>query len=184
MNHCIALLRGINVSGHNVIRMTALQTSFTTLGLQEPQTYLQSGNVVFRATSTDTSVLAQNIATQITQDFGHTVPVLVLCAAELDAITQSNPLWPPQGGDEKLFHATFLFQPVPQARFNALKLPVGTGESAVLVRNTVLLYCPVGYGKTKLSNSTFEKLLGMHATTRNWRTVMALRAMCQPKNTA
>ncbi len=180
MNRYIALLRGINVSGHNAIRMTALQTSFTTLGLQEPQTYLQSGNVVFRAASTDTPVLAQTIAAQITQDFGHAVPVLVLSAAELEVIAQSNPLWPPEGGDEKLFHATFLFQPVAQARFNALKLPAATGERAVLVENTVLLHCPEGYGKTKLSNSTFEKLLGVPATTRNWRTVLALRAMCQP----
>jgi len=103
---------------------------------------------------------------------------LVLPAKELNAVAGSNPLWPRLEGDEKLFHCTFLFQPVSGDRFRKLKLPVQPGEQAVLVGQVVLLYCPHGYGRTKLNNGFFEKALGVRATTRNWRTVLALKSLC------
>ena len=77
-----------------------------------------------------------------------------------------------------MFHATFLFQPVLKRSFEALKLPLAPGESAVLAGQVVLLHCPHGYGRTKLNNGYFEKVLGVAATTRNWRTVLALQQLC------
>jgi len=61
MTSCIALLRGINVSGQKAIRMAALQASLSTLGLADVRTYLQSGNVVFRADKADAGRLATAI---------------------------------------------------------------------------------------------------------------------------
>jgi len=101
-----------------------------------------------------------------------------MTAAQLDQIANANTLWPKDGGDEKLFHCTFLFEPVAASRFKALQLPAAEGEQALLVGNAVLLHCPHGYGKTKLNNSYFERVLGVAATTRNWRTVLALQALC------
>jgi len=178
MNAYVALLRGINVSGQNAIRMPELQDSFSGLGFADVQTYLQSGNVVFRAGKSDEVELAAVIAARVTQDFGHVVPVLVISAKELDQVANSNPLWPKAGGNEKLFHSTFLSQPVSPGSFEALKLPAAVGERAVLVGRAVLLHCPHGYGKTKLNNSYFERALGVSATTRNWRTVLALQMLC------
>jgi len=178
MANYIALLRGINVSGQNTIRMTELQNSLSALGYTDVQTYLQSGNVVFSAAKSDESKLAATIQKRITQDFGHDVPVLVLSAKELDVIANSNPLWPASGADGKLFHSTFLFHEVAAASFQMLKLPAAEGEGAVLVGKVVFLHCPHGYGKTKLNNSYFERVLKVQATTRNWRTVLALQAMC------
>ena len=178
MTTYVALLRGINVSGKNSIRMPDLQSSFSGLGLEGVRTYLQSGNVVFRAGQSDVVTLAAAIEARITQDFGHVVPVLVMSAKDLDLVANSNPLWPKRGGEEKLFHCTFLFQPVSQNSFQTLKLPAAVGERAVLVGSAVLLHCPYGYGKTKLNNSFFERALGVPATTRNWRTVLALQELC------
>jgi uncharacterized protein (DUF1697 family) len=178
MTSYLALLRGINVSGRNGIRMPALRDSVSRLGFRDVETYLQSGNVVFRTGKTDEATLAATIKAVIAQDFGHEVPVLVLSSADLGRIANSNPLWPKAGGEETLFHCTFLFQPVSPDIFQALKLPVTAGERAVLVGRTVLLHCPHGYGKTKLSNNFFERALGVAATTRNWRTVLALQALC------
>jgi len=184
MTTYVALLRGINVSGKNSIRMPALQNSISGLGFRDVQTYLQSGNIVFRTDPSDEATLAASIKTRIEQDFGHEVPVLVLSAKELDwiesptRIANSNPFWPQTGGEEKLFHCTFLFQPVAPAIFQTLKLPAAAGERAVFVGSAVLLHCPHGYGKTKLNNSFFERALGVPATTRNWRTVLALQALC------
>jgi uncharacterized protein (DUF1697 family) len=143
----LALLRGINVSGRNAIRMPALRDSISRLGLRDVQTYLQSGNIVFRTDPTDTAALAAAIKAQILQDFGHEVPVLVLSAKDLALIANSNPLGPKSGGEETLFHCTFLLQPVAPGIFQALTLPTHDGERAVLVERAVLLHCPLGYGK-------------------------------------
>ena len=178
MKTYVALLRGINVSGQHAIPMPALKDSFSRLDFGDIQTYLQSGNVVFSARQSDEAELAAAIKARITADFGHVVPVLVTSAKSLDRIIRSNPLWPKVGGDEKLFHCTFLFQPVLPNVFQAVKLPMAVGEQAVLVEDAVMLHCPHGYGKTKLNNSFFERVLGVTATTRNWRTVLALQALC------
>ncbi len=174
----IALLRGINVSGKNAIRMEALRDSMAHLGLEGIQTYLQSGNIVFHTGMTDEAQLAAAIQARIAQDFGHAVPVLVLSVHDLERVAHTNPLWPETGGEESHFHCTFLFEAVQPERFRALQLPATEGERAVLVDHAVLLHCPHGYGKTKLNNSYFERALGVPATTRNWRTVLALHGLC------
>jgi uncharacterized protein (DUF1697 family) len=178
MTAFVALLRGINVSGQKQIRMADLQKSCEALGLKEVRSYLQSGNVVFCANRAQPRKLAVALKTRITEDFGHDVEVLVLPAKELNLVASSNPLWSRLGGEEKLFHGTFLFQPVSEDRFRKLKLPAQPGEQAVLAGRVVLLYCPHGYGRTKLNNNFFEKALGVPATTRNWRTVLVLKDLC------
>ena len=177
MSTYLALLRAINVSGQKSIRMPELRDSFLAMGCRDVQSYLQSGNIVFRADGSHEATLAQRIQARIAQDFGHDVPVLVLSANSLAHIASSNPLWPATGADAALFHCSFLFDPVPAAVFEALKLPAGPDERALLLGNAVLLHCPHGYGKTKLNNAFFERALGVAATTRSWRTVMALQAI-------
>jgi uncharacterized protein (DUF1697 family) len=176
MTTFVALLRGINVVGRKQILMADLRKSCEALGLEDVRTYLQSGNVVFRADKAPRK-LAAALKARITRDFGHEIGVLVLSAKELDRVAASNPLRP-RGGEESLFHATFLFEPVPPARFRKLELPAQPGERAVLIGQAVLLHCPHGYGRTKLNNGYFEKSLRVSATTRNWRTVLALRDLC------
>lgn len=178
MTTFVALLRGINVSGQKSIRMVDLRNSLVALGFTKVGSYLQSGNLVFDASRGDPRKLASAIKARIANDFGHEVEVLALPARELDVVASSNPLLPRRGADEKLFHGTFLFQPVSKADFQKLKLPAQTGERAVLIGQVVLLHCPHGYGRTKLNNAFFEKGLKVNATTRNWRTILALQALC------
>ncbi len=178
MTSYLALLRGVNVSGKNSIRMPELRDSLSRLGLRDVQTYLQSGNIVFRTDPSGALTLAAGIKARIAQDFGHEVPVLVIPAQDLSRIANSNPLWPKTGGEETQFHCTFLFEPVAPEVFQALKLPAAAGERAMLVDGAVLLHCPHGYGRTKLNNNYFERALGVPATTRNWRSVLALQALC------
>jgi uncharacterized protein (DUF1697 family) len=175
----VALLRGVNVSGQNAIRMAALKASLASLGFEDVRTYLQSGNVVFMANQSAAAKLAIAIEARIARDFNCKVPVFVMSAEELNSVASSNPLWPKAGGDERTFHATFLFQPILARAFKALKLPASSSEAAVLAGQVILLHCPDGYGRTKLSNSFFERALAVSATTRNWRTVLALRQLCE-----
>lgn len=146
MTSDLALLRDINVSGKNSIRLPALRDRVSRLGLRDAQTYQQSGNIVFRSTPSDEATLAASIKTGIAQDFGHEVPVLVPSAKDLERIANSNPLQPKAGGEETLFHCAFLSQPVSLDVFQALKLPAADEERAVLMGSAILPHCPNGYG--------------------------------------
>lgn len=172
------LLRGINVSGQKRVGMAELKASLEALGFEDVRTYLQSGNAVFRAAAADPEAMASAVKARIARDFGLDVEVLVLTSGEIDRIADSNPLFPRWGTDETLFHTTFLFRPISRGDFKNLTLPAQTGEQAVGAGRAVYLYCPHGYGRTKLNNGFFERALGTSATTRNWRTVLALKSLC------
>ena len=178
MTTTVCLLRGVNVLGKKRVRMAEWKVGLEGLGYKDVRTYLQSGNAVFRAAAADPKRTAAMVKAGIARDFGFDVEVRVLSRADIDRVAESNPLFPRLGRDETLFHATFLSRPVSNEDFAKIKLPAQTGEQAVWGGAVIYLYCPRGYGRTKLNNSFFEKALGIPATTRNWRTVLALRALC------
>jgi uncharacterized protein (DUF1697 family) len=171
-----ALLRAVNVSGQNRIPMAELRRALGSLGLARVQTYLQSGNVVFAAQGGDPGGHAAAIHGLIKREFGHDVPVLVLTAAELAQAAAENP-FVSIAADEKALHVTFLFAPADADGFVGRDLPAQEGERAQRAGPVIYLYLPHGYGRTKLNNAYFERVLGTSATTRNWRTVLALGAM-------
>jgi len=173
-----SLLRGINVSGQKIIPMADLRTSMGKLGFDEVQTYLQSGNIIFHAENDDPKKLASDIQNRIGDDFGHQVEVLVKHCGEINQIANSNPYLSMSNIDTKFLHVTFPFQPVTQNAFDTLELPTQKGERAILSGLVVYLYCPNGYGRTKLNNRYFEKAFETPATTRNWKTVLALANLC------
>ena len=175
----VALLRGVNVGGVRKLPMAELRASLSALGLHDVRTYLQSGNVVFRAREADglsaVDELPAAIRACIGSDFGHDVEVLVLSASRLAAIAASNPFAVDPDVDIKPLHATFLLGGAADAAtFSALKLPADVGEEAAWGSGVVYLRLPHGYGRTKLNNGYFERALSTTATTRNWRTVLAL----------
>lgn len=173
MNTFVTLLRGINVSGKNSLRMADLQSLCEGLGCTDVVTYLQSGNVVFRHTSTAAGAHAEAIRAAILEKHGLDIPVHVIPRSQFVRIAASKPIFP--GMDEAFLHITFLFAkpagPLPPT------LPKTGNEKAVLLGDHIAVYCPNGYGKTKLTNAYFERTLKTSATTRNWRTVQALRSL-------
>lgn len=173
----IALLRGINVSGQKNIRMEKLRASFAALGFSDVATYIQSGNVVFKAAKTDPVKLAAQITQKILADFGFDVPVLVKSAAELAAVLKMNPLLKPTGLNEAKLHVTFLSATAPKDTAAILKPIAAKSEMFAVTGREIYLYCPEGYGATKLANGVIEKKLSVQATTRNWKTVGILSAM-------
>lgn len=175
----IAMLRGINVSGHNCVKMEDLRTSFTTLGFARVETYVQSGNVVFMSASKSAANLTKSIEQRMAYDFGFSVPVYLRTADDMAAIVAGNPLLKETGIDPTKLHVTFLSAaPARTAHEQIAPLAAGT-EKFYLVGREIYLYCPEGYGRTKLSNTALEKKLSVGATTRNWKTVNTLLAMTQ-----
>jgi uncharacterized protein (DUF1697 family) len=178
-NLYIALLRGINVSGHKPIKMESLRASFEAMGFGNVQTYVQSGNVIFEAGDSDSARLAEAIGKRILRDFGFVVPVLVKTSAELQRIIRGNPFLRQPGIDDSKLHVTFLSAEAPQSAGRDLASLAVKPEQYHVAGSAIYLYCPNGYGRTKLSNNAIEKKLGVEATTRNWKSVNALLAMAQ-----
>ena len=175
----VAMLRGINVSGHKMIKMESLRASFGALKLSNVQTYVQSGNVIFECADGSVAALSEKIERRILRDFGFSVPVFLRTSKELEQTIIRNPFLTDTAIDHSKLHVTFLSDAAPKMALEALQpLAVKPEQFRVLGRQ-VYLYCPNGYGRTKLSNTAIEKKLSVGATTRNWKTVNTLLAMTQ-----
>ena len=178
MGRYVALLRGINVSGHKPIKMERLRAVFEGLGFDEVATYVQSGNVVFATRKVKSAALATKIAGQLEKDFGYAIPVAVLSADELETIVERNPFPSENGIDASKLHVTFL-NAVPEAAALSKLGAIPAGRDRFVCRDQALyLDCPDGYGRSKLVNNVVERVLRCGATTRNWRTVTTLNEMC------
>ena len=177
MKTYVSILRGINVSGKNLIKMNDLQRMYESFGFQNIKTYIQSGNVVFRSEEINLEELELRISDEILKRFTFNVPVLVREASELKNILARNPYINEIKDDLSKLHITFLSKS-PEKQFkesieNNSYLP----DKYVIMERTIYLFCPNGYGNTKLSNNFFENKLKVKATTRNLRTLTELVKM-------
>ncbi len=174
MKTYIALLRGINVSGQKKIRMADLKSHLDELGWEGIQTYIQSGNIVFRSTDNNPVQLAQKIKQKLQDKYGFEVPTLVLAPRELMHIIHNNPFTRDPGTAEDRLYVTFLFN-LPRADL-ARKLQELKRHNEEFIHDDkiIFLYYPEGYGRAVMNNNAFEKALQVEATTRNWKTVNKL----------
>jgi uncharacterized protein (DUF1697 family) len=173
----IAILRGINVSGQKKVNMAELRLLLSNLGLQDLETYIQSGNIVFKADQ-KVDELAATIKERILNHFGFEVPTLILHADEMDKVIQENPF---QHKDLSKVYVTFLsFQPNDHL-IESLPPSPNSNECYLVKGKAIYVYCPDGYGRTKINNMFFERKLKTTATTRNWKTCMKLWEMAKRK---
>lgn len=170
----ISMLRGINVSGQKLIKMDALKNLYESLGFEEVNTYVQSGNVVFKSGERDTAFLARDLAAKIKEVFAFDVDVIVKTMDEYQSIVDQNPLVNDSDKDLSSMYVTFLSSIPEKVDLKALESKRQGDEVVEFFNEVIYLYCPGGYGKTKLTNNFFESKLKVVATTRNWKTVSAL----------
>jgi uncharacterized protein (DUF1697 family) len=174
------MLRGINVSGQKIIKMESLRASFEALGFSLVRTYVQSGNVVFEASKTSPDSLSRKIREKILNDYGFSVPMILRTSSEMKKIVSDNSFLKESGIDDSKLHVTFLSELPAEATLRRLDALNSLPDRFYIRSREVYLYCPNGYGRTKLSNSALEKLLSVDSTTRNWKTVNALAGMSLP----
>ena len=177
MKTYISILRGINVSGHKKIKMDALRNIYDALKFKSVRTYIQSGNVIFKTRETDCPVLEKKIARKIAEEYNFDVPIMVKDLEELTVVIKNNPFVNKRKEDVSKLHVTFLSQTPEQANIDKIKSGLFTPDEFLLSGKTVYLFCPDGYGRTKLTNTFFENKLKIVATTRNWKTVNELVKM-------
>jgi uncharacterized protein (DUF1697 family) len=167
MTTYISILRGINVSGQKLIKMDALQKLYENLGFNNVKTYLQSGNVIFTNKGEEPNKLGQKISAEIKKDFGFEVPVIILTVDKLKQIIEHSPFIKDTNEDQSFLFVTFLFSKPYQFDVKTIEDKKQNEEEIIFLDNTVYLYCPSGYGRTKLTNNFLEAKLKVEATTRN-----------------
>lgn len=174
----VALFRGINVGGKNILPMKDLRALLGTLGCEDVKTYIQSGNAVFRHRETDTASLARLIREAIASSHGFDPAVLLLTGDNLVEAAQSNPF--PEGeSDPSKLHLFFLGAAPENPDLGAIQALRTDDERFALVGEVAYLLAPAGIARSKVA-ARAERLLGVAATARNWRSVTKILELAQP----
>jgi uncharacterized protein (DUF1697 family) len=170
----ISMLRGVNVGGHNKIKMEALRALYESLKLRDAQTYVQSGNVIFRSEEKDLASVSRKIESGIEQRFGCRPQVIIRTASDLRGVIAKNPFAARRGIDPSKLLVTFLASdPGPEAREKALAIKTEPEELRIDDRE-VYIYFPNGMARPKMRWPLIEKTLKTSGTGRNWNTVTKL----------
>ncbi len=183
----VALLRGINVGGHNRVAMADLRAVVTSLSHTNVATYIHSGNVVFTSTETDTTAVAAALERAIAESLSVRTRVVVLPCEELSQVVADNPY--PDETNSKCLHAAFTNEQLGPDALAAIvtaqqrALDKGSRDEATVVGRTLFLHTPDGLGRSELAaqlaRTSGPLAAAGSATMRNWATVTRLLAMCQ-----
>ena len=176
MQTYIALLRGINVGGHKKVPMVQLRELLSNSGLLNVKTYIQSGNVIFQSINEDSKELEKTIQNSILDHFGFKVPVLVRTRTELLTIFNNCPF-----SDEQKSESYFvMLSDVPDEMLvNEASQKTYPDDDYVILNDCIYLFCAKGYGRAKFNLNYFEKKLNIHATARNYKTMVKLLALSE-----
>lgn len=173
----VALLRGINLGGKNKLPMKELAAIFTEHGASDVRTYIQSGNVVFRAARAKVARLPELVGAGIEARFGHRPPIVLRTSDEMSGVLETNPFLA-DGADPDALHVAFLDVAPPAAKIAALDPKRSATDRFVVRGREIYLHTPNGIGRSKLTNAYFDSKLGATSTVRNWRTVRELVRLC------
>lgn len=177
----LALLRGINVSGHNMIKMDALKTTLENIGFQNVKTYIQSGNVFVDTYEGNVSKVGFLIKQEIFKVFGHEVPVVVIGREDLESCFKNNPFLKENELDSKKLYVAFISIALKNESINDLKISQFKPDEASIDASRIYIKYAVGAGKTRFDQKYIEKKLNVTATIRNWNTITELLKMYEEK---
>lgn len=166
----VALLRGINVGGNTMIKMTELKAAFEGLGLERVVTYINSGNLAFDTTKTAEDKLVARIERAIEKEFGKAIPVMVRRQASISNVLGANPF---EGEFEshKEMHVLFMRGEMPADKQAQLMEQQTPDERFAVLDREIYYYSKLGVADSLLGKGFIDKKLKTPVTARNWRTV-------------
>jgi uncharacterized protein (DUF1697 family) len=177
MTVIVSMLRGVNVGGHKKIKMEALRALYESLKLRDAQTYVQSGNVIFRTDERDMSRLAKRIEDGIEKKFGFRPDVILRTAAELKEVVARNPFAKRRGIEPGKLLVSFLASdPGEEGREKIGQMKCDPEEMRIEGRE-IYIYFPNGAGRSKLNWAGLGKMLKTPGTGRNWNSVTKMLEM-------
>lgn len=182
MQTYISFLRGINMTGHNSIKMTELLALYNNLGYSDAETYIQSGNVVFSSMD-DVPVpeIASTIERSILKRFNYNVPVLIRIVEEMRKLISANPFIAQENFEPSKMAVLFLYEETTKAQIQKVLDIDYPPDKFKIVGKEIFIYCPNGFGRTKLYTNFFEKKMGVTGTARNWKTITTILQIAEKK---
>jgi len=184
----ISMLRGVNVVGHNLIKMDALRALYESLKFDDPRTFIQSGNVIFRTklphSPKNSAALANRIQNAIERTFGFRPEVILRTPDELRAAIAASPFPAHRNLHPGKILVTFLVAEPPSEAHATLRNLKGYPEEVHLKGRELYIYFPNGAGQTKLPWSKVEKLVQVTGTARNWNSVTKMLAIAEEMETS
>ena len=180
MQTLISLLRGINMTGYNSVKMKDLSELYMHLGFTGIETYIQSGNVIF---SCPESMSSKDISTMlertIHEKFGYNVPVMIRTIAEIKKLMADNPFLDESNFDASKMAVIFLHVEPSDAQIRKVSGVSYPPDKFKITGTEIYIYCPNGFGRTKLYTNFFEQKMGVTGTARNWKTISAILQMAE-----
>lgn len=175
----ISMLRGVNLGPHNRIKMDALRSLYESLDFQNPRTYVQSGNVIFRCKEKNPAPVAKKIQNAIAEKFGFRPEVILRTTKELRKAIDANPFSARHDVNPAQLLITFLAaEPGPEAHTTLRNLKIQR-EELHLIGRELYIYFPDGIGKSKVPWSSVEKLLKVTGTARNLNSAVNMLEIAQ-----
>ncbi len=174
MTTYIAFLRGINVGGHNKIKMDDLSALFESLALKNVTTFIQSGNVIFETAGKNADALARRIGSALHESLGNQVPVFLRTLSEVQEMVKLDPFKAikADAGDKK--YVVFLYAEPGREPVLPLRSPREGLEAFHIRKREVFVLSHSVNGRFGFPNNFIENQLGVATTTRNWTTVVKL----------
>lgn len=173
----IALLRGINVGGHNRIPMAELRSICARLGWTEVRTYIQSGNLIFRAVGGDGAELERELEQAVERGFGLSIPVVVRTAADWSRLVGGNPYSAASEREPNRVMLALSKAPPRADAVDGLHARAADDERVTRVGDALWIHFAQGTGRSRLSPALLDRLVGSPVTMRNWRTALKIEEL-------
>jgi uncharacterized protein (DUF1697 family) len=171
----ISLLRGINMAGHNSVKMKELSDLYIELGYIDAECYIQSGNVIFSSDdSIPVSAISAKIENAIFKKFSYNIPVLIRSVREMKELSHSNPFLNEKNFDPAKMAVIFLYEGAAAPQILKVKDVDYPPDKFKIIGKEIFTYCPNGFGKTKIYTNFFEKKMGVTGTGRSWKSITTI----------
>jgi len=175
----IALLRAVNVAGHQQVAMGGLRDLLAQLGLVDVRSLLQSGNLIFRSDSRSGAALERLLESEVSKRLDLQTDFFIRSAKELTAIVTNNPFRDEAASDPGHLVVMFLKDAPDAKNIEALRAAITSAEILSADGKQLYIVYPDGIGRSRLTNALIERKLGTRGTGRNWNTVLKLDALAK-----
>jgi uncharacterized protein (DUF1697 family) len=170
------------MTGHNSLKMTDLTVLYNNLGFEDSETYIQSGNVIFRSiANSHLPDISLKVEKAILERFNYVVPVMIRSIEEIKNILFVNPFLEEKNFDPAKMAVIFLHEKPSEAQIQKVINIDYPPDKFKIIGSEIFTFCPNGFGRTKLYTNFFEKKMGVTGTARNWKTVTTLLNLAENK---
>jgi uncharacterized protein (DUF1697 family) len=177
MTMYVGLLRALNLGAHNKVAMADLRQLLANQGLHDPQTLLQSGNVVFRSDVSPAARLETRLEDAAKRHLGLVTDFFVRTASDWKGVIAGNPFPGEAARDPGHLVVLALKNAPDRGSVTALQSAIAGRETVRVEGRHAYIVYPDGIGRSRLTTVVIEKQLGTRVTGRNWNTVLKLGAL-------